>query len=60
MKSIWWTIAMLVLAAISLLANKAFAQDQPHTHGAAITINGNTSEVCATTRAANITWGNLR
>jgi hypothetical protein len=25
MKSIWWTIAMLVLAAISLLANKVFA-----------------------------------
>jgi len=24
MKSIWWTIAMLVLAAISLLANKVF------------------------------------
>jgi uncharacterized protein YggE len=60
MKSIWWTIAMLVLAAITLLANKVFAQDQPRTHGAAITINGNTSEVRAPTRAPIITWENLR
>jgi hypothetical protein len=37
MKSIWWTIAMLVLAAISLVANKVLAQDQPHTDATAIT-----------------------
>lgn len=45
MKSIWWTIAMLVLAGVSLLANKTLAGDQPHMNGAAITVNGNASSV---------------
>jgi hypothetical protein len=45
MKSIWWTIAMLVLAGISLLANKTLAESQPHTNGTAITINGSASFV---------------
>jgi hypothetical protein len=40
MKSIWWTIAMLVLAGFSLLANKTLAGNQPPTNGTAITING--------------------
>jgi hypothetical protein len=43
MKSIWWTIAMLVLAGISLLANKTLAESQPHT-------NGTTSEICVPQR----------
>jgi hypothetical protein len=45
MKSIWWTIGMLLLAAISLLANRVLAGNQPHTNGAAITVNGNASFV---------------
>ena len=50
MKSIWWTIAMLVLAAISLLANKVLAEDQPNTNGTAITIKGSISQICVPTR----------
>jgi len=45
MKSIWWTVALLVLAGISVLANKVLAKDQPHTHGAAIAISGNAGEI---------------
>jgi hypothetical protein len=50
MKSIWWTIAMLGLAAISLLANKVLAEDLPHTNGTAITIVGSIGEICVPTR----------
>jgi len=50
MKSVWWTIAMLVLAAISLPANKALAKDQPHTNGTAITIIGSIGQICVPTR----------
>lgn len=37
MKSIWWVVAMLMLAFISLLANKAFVTDQCHADQTAIT-----------------------
>ncbi len=37
MKSIWWAVAMLMLALISLLANKALVTDQSHTDQTAIT-----------------------
>ena len=50
MKSIWWTIAMLVLAASSLLANKVLAEDQPHTNGTAITMLGGIGQICVPTR----------
>ena len=30
MNRFWWTVVMLLLAAISLLANKALAEDHPH------------------------------
>jgi hypothetical protein len=50
MKSIWWTIAVLVLAAISLLANKVLAQDLPHTNGTAITIIGGIGQICIPSR----------
>jgi hypothetical protein len=50
MKSIWWTIAMVVLAGISLLANKTLAENQPHTNGTAISISGHASEICVPLR----------
>ena len=37
MKSIWWAIAMLVLAFISLLANKALEKPSAQTDATAIT-----------------------
>jgi hypothetical protein len=37
MKSIWWVVAMLVLAFISLLANKALVTDQSHVDQTAVT-----------------------
>jgi len=37
MKSIWWAIAMLVLAFMSLLANKAFERPSAQTNATAIT-----------------------
>jgi hypothetical protein len=43
MRSIWWAIAMLVLAFISLLANKALVKDQSHADGTAITRIGTAS-----------------
>jgi uncharacterized protein YggE len=45
MKSIWWTVALLVLAGISVLANKVLANDQPQTQGAGIAISGNAGEI---------------
>ena len=45
MKSIWWTVALLVLAGMSVLANKVLAKGPAAYAGAAVAISGHAGEI---------------